>query len=230
MSRTARSTRARITALSSGLVLSLSLVATPAALAQDSPTDTIDNLMIAVEALDFEALPTFFCEEFADDMGGLDLGSMAEGLPEGVDPQTLLDAFMLDVELTKNEVISQTETEAIVHIVGTMNMGIDVEALTPFITTMLEASGQEVTEDMVEMMTAMMATQIAEEEMSEEIDEEITLVPGESMAWVVCDELGGDDDMSDDSMDDDMSDDMSGADDMSDDSMDDDMSEDEDGE
>ena len=74
-------------------------------------------------------------------------------------------------------------------LVGTLSMSIDTAALGPFVEAMLEASGVEVTPDMVEMMMGLMAEEFATAE-STVIDEEITLAPGETMPWVICDELG----------------------------------------
>ena len=66
MSHRAPSIRSRMTIVGSGIVLALSLVSAPVALAQeDGPDVTIQNLLAAIEAKDFEALPSFFCEEFA---------------------------------------------------------------------------------------------------------------------------------------------------------------------
>ena len=66
MSRPVRSARSRGIAVAGGLVLALTLVSTPAVLAQEEgPEATVLALMDAIEAKDFEALPTFFCEEFA---------------------------------------------------------------------------------------------------------------------------------------------------------------------
>ena len=39
------------------------------------------------------------------------------------------------------------------------------------------------------MMTGMLASEFTAE--TTDIDEEITLVPGETMPWLICDELGG---------------------------------------
>jgi hypothetical protein len=211
MSRPIHPLRSRGFAVAGGLVLALTLVSAPVTLAQDEgPEATVLALMDAIEAKDFEALPTFFCEEFAEQAAGFDLSGMAAGLPEGTDAQALLDAFILDTEIASVEVVSQSDTEAVVKFVGTLSMAVDVDALAPFIESMLAASGQEVTPDMVDMMTGLLASEFTGE--TTDIDEEITLVPGDTMAWLICDELGGDDDMDDDDMDDD---------DMDDDDMDD---------
>ena len=190
MSHRAPSIRSRMTIVSSGLVLALSLISAPVALAQeDGPDVTVQNLLAAIEAKDFEALPSFFCEEFAAQAATFDLSGLAGTLPEGTDAQSLLDAFILDTEVASVEVVSQSDTEAVVKLVATMSMDIDTEALAPFIEGLLAATGQEVTPDMVEMMTGMIASEFTAE--TTDIDEEITLVPGEAMPWLICDELGG---------------------------------------
>jgi hypothetical protein len=192
MSHRAPSVRSRVAAISSGLVVALSLVSVPAALAQEEGPDvTVQNLLAAIEAKDFEALPSFFCEEFAAQAGMFDLSTLAGTLPEGTDAQSLLDAFILDTEVASVEIVSQSDSEAVVKLVATMSMGIDTEALAPFIEGLLAATGQEVTPDMVEMMTGMLASEFAAE--TTDIDEEITLVPGEAMPWLICSELGGGD-------------------------------------
>jgi hypothetical protein len=190
MSHRAPSIRSRMTIVSSGIVLALSLISAPVALAQeDGPDVTVQNLLAAIEAKDFEALPSFFCEEFAAQAATFDLSGLAGTLPEGTDAQSLLDAFILDTEVASVEVVSQSDTEAVVKLVATMSMGIDTEALAPFIEGLLAATGQEVTPDMVEMMTGMIASEFTAE--TTDIDEEITLVPGEAMPWLICDDLGG---------------------------------------
>jgi hypothetical protein len=177
-------------ALAAGsLALAASLVAGPAALAQDGPEATIEGFLAAVEAKDFEALPTYFCAEFADQVADFDISSLVADLPEGTDPQSILDAFVLDAEIETLELVSETDTEAIVKLVGTLSMSVDTAALGPLVEGLLAASGVEVTPDMVEMMMGLMAEEFATTE-STVIDEEITLAPGEMMPWVICDELG----------------------------------------
>ena len=210
--------RTRMAAVAGSLALSLSMVSAPAVLAQDGPEATIEGLMAAIEAKDFESLPSFFCAEFADEMGGLGFGDMTEGMPPGMDASVLLDAFVFDVEIASNEVLSQTDTEAIVLLEGSMSMEINAEALGPFIEALVEMSGMEATPENVEMFTGMMLGELEGE--STEISEEITLVPGETMPWLVCSELGGDDDLTDDDLADDSMDDM----------VDDDMADEDDGE
>jgi hypothetical protein len=171
------------------LALAASLVAGPATLAQDGPEATIEGFLAAVEAKDFEALPTNFSAEFADQVSDFDISSLVADLPEGTDPQSILDAFVLDAEIQSLELVSESDAEAIVKLVGTLSMSVDTTALGPLVEGLLEASGVEVTPDMVEMMMGLMAEEFATTE-STVIDEEITLAPGETMPWVICDELG----------------------------------------
>jgi hypothetical protein len=201
MSHGAPSVRSRVAAISSGLVVALTLVSVPAALAQEEGPDvTVQNLLTAIEAKDFEALPAFFCEEFASQADAFDLSALAGTLPEGTDAQSLLDAFILDTEVASLEVISQSDSEAVVKLVATMSMSIDSEALAPFIMSMLGATGLQGSPDpgaspdpamlaMIAMMTDTITSELTAE--TTDIDEEITLVPGETMPWLICDELGG---------------------------------------
>ena len=190
MSHRAPSVRSRVAAISAGLIVALSLVSVPAAFAQEEgPDATVQAFLDAIEAKDFAGLPTYFCEEFADQASTFDLTTLAGTLPEGTDAQALLDAFIIDAEVANLEVVSQTDTEAVVALAGTISMDIDLAALAPFIEGLLAATGQEVTPDMVTMMTELLASEFTAE--STPIDDEITLVPGEAMPWLICDELGG---------------------------------------
>ncbi len=180
--------RTRLAALAGSVALSVALVSAPAVLAQDGPEATVEALLAAIEAKDFEALPSFFCAEFAEQASAFDMSALTEGMPPGMDATALLDAFILDTEIATLEVLSQTDTEATVKLEGSMSMDIDVEAMAPFIEALVEMSGLEVTPETVEMFSGLMMSEFEAE--STEISEEITLVPGEAMAWVVCSELG----------------------------------------
>lgn len=181
--------RRRMAAVAGSLALAATIITGPAAFAQDGPEATIEGFLAAVEAKDFEALPTYFCAEFADQVADFDISGMVADLPEGTDPQTILDAFVLDAEIQSLELVSETDAEAIVKLVGTLSMSIDTAALQPLVEGLLAASGVEVTPDMVDMMMGLMAEEFATSE-STVIDEEITLAPGETMPWVICDVLG----------------------------------------
>lgn len=219
--------RTRLAAIAGSMALTTSLAVAPAAMAQDSPADTITGFMDAVMAKDFEALPGFFCEAEAAQAAQFDISALAGEMPEGLDVSGLLDAFVFDISLDSTEVVSQTEDEAVVRVVGSMAMDLNEEALVPFVEAIIEMSGMEADEATVEMFMAIVASEF--EAQSESIDADVTLVPGDD-GWLICSDLdlGGDDmidddmdDMSDDGMSDDMADDDMDAadDDMSDDDM-----------
>ena len=210
--------RTRMAAVAGSMALTMSLAAAPVAMAQDTPQDAIQGFMDAVVAKDFEALPGFFCEGEAAQAAQFDVSALAGDMPEGMDVQSLLDAFIFEVSLDTLELLSESDTEAVVHVVGTMGMDLDQEALVPFVEAVIEMSGMEVDEATVQMFMGIVASEFEAE--SETIDGEVTLVPGES-GWLICSDLDfgeadPEDDMSDDSMDGD--------------SMDEEMTEEEDGE
>jgi hypothetical protein len=185
-----RSPRSRVVALAAGLALSLSLVAAPAVVAEDDgPQAVVQSLLADIEAKNFEAIVGYFCEEFADQASSLDLSEMAASLPPGVDTDSVFDAFDFTVVLDSLETVSETDNEAIVKVVASLSMNIDVAALEPLIVAVLEAGGQEATPDMVEMVGGMMAGQLAAE--SIDISEDITVVRNEDGTWgKICSELG----------------------------------------
>jgi hypothetical protein len=185
-----RSPRSRVVALAAGLALSLSLVAAPAVVAQDDgPQAVVQSLLADIEAKNFEAIAGYFCGEFADQASSLDLSEMAASLPPGVDTDSVFDAFDFTVVLDSLETVSETDNEAIVKVVASLSMNIDVAALEPLIVAVLEAGGQEATPDMVQMVGGMMAGQLAAE--SIDISEDITVVRNEDGTWgKICSELG----------------------------------------
>jgi hypothetical protein len=228
--------RTRVAAVAGSLALSMSLALAPAAMAQDGPEATIEGFMDAVAAKDFDALPGYFCEAEAEQAAQFDLAALAGEMPEGMDVSTLLDAFIFDISLDSLEVVSESETEATVHVVGSMAMDIDAEALLPFVESVIEMSGMEADEATVAMFMDIVASEFEAE--AEEIDDDVTLV-SEDGAWRICSDLDfGDDEMmdadvSDDAMVDDdaaMGDDAAMDDAMDDDDMDEDEMEEEDGE
>jgi hypothetical protein len=182
-----RPSRTRAPAVSC-LVLALSLVAAPAALAQDAPEQALTDLMAAIEAKGSADLAAYFCPEHADQAAAFDVASLAARLP-GIDPSTILDAIILDTEITALEVVNQSDSEAVVRFEGSIATGMDVEKLGPFAEAFLGATGEEVTPELVEelinQLTADMTPTVID------IADEVTVTPNETGTWVVCDELGG---------------------------------------
>jgi hypothetical protein len=192
MSHPVHSRRARAAVAAGALSLALSLVAAPVAVAQDDgPDTTLRNLVAAISAKDFGSLSSYFCPEFAGQVAGLDLSAITAGLPEGTDAQAVLDAFIIQADVQSADIVSQSDEEAVVKLVATVSLNVDAEALGPFIAAMLaQTTGLEGSPDpaMVEMMTGMIDSEFTAQATT--IDEEVTLVPGDTRAWVVCDQLG----------------------------------------
>lgn len=180
--------RTRAAAVAGGMALTMSLALAPAAMAQqDTPEDTIRSFMDAVAAKDFEALPGYFCLDQAAQAAQFDISALAGEMPEGLDVQSLLDAFIFDIQLDSVDVVSQTDTEAVVSVAGSMAMDIDAEALVPFVTNIIEMSGMEADEATVDMFMGMVTAEF--ESQTEDIDAEITLVPNDEGQWQICSDL-----------------------------------------
>ena len=180
--------RTRAAAVAGGMALTMSLALAPAAMAQqDTPEDAIRSFMDAVAAKDFEALPGYFCLDQAAQAAQFDISALAGEMPEGMDVQSLLDAFIFDIQLDSVDVVSQTDTEAVVSISGSMGMDINTEALVPFVTNIIEMSGMEADEATVDMFMGMVTAEF--ESQTEDIDADITLVPNAEGQWQICSDL-----------------------------------------
>lgn len=185
-----RSMSMRMAAAAGSLALAISAIAAPAALAQDdSPEAAIQNLAAAIQDKDFESLPSFFCPEFAGNMGGLDLASMTEGMPEGIDVQSLLDVFEITVTVDSVDVVSQSDTEALVDMMGSMSIAINEDAIPGFVEPLLESMGEEVTPDMVQMFSGMMVSEFQAE--STDMSTQLRLTRDETGAWQICSDISG---------------------------------------
>ncbi len=180
----------RMAATAGSLVLAISAIAAPAVLAQDdTPEATINSFAATIEAKDFEAVPAYFCPEFAGSMGAFDMSSLIGDMPAGMDAQTLLDVITLDVAIDPVDVVTESDTEAVVNMTGSISVGINAEALPPFIEALLTSMGEEVTPDMVQMFSSMMESQF--EVQATDISTELTLVRGEDGGWQICSDLTG---------------------------------------
>ena len=185
MSNAPRPHGSRIAVLATGIALSLAVVATPAALAQDGPDAPVIGFFDAVVAGDFAALPDLFCEEFADQAVALGMG---DDLLPGVDVGQLLGAFGFEVEGLEINVLEQTDGMATVSVNAGLAMTVDPEGVAPLVELLLAASGEEVTEDMVDLMSTMMVSQF--ESQDTDISEEIMIEQGEDGQWRICDDIG----------------------------------------
>ena len=192
MSTTIRLSRSRVAALAASLALSVSLVAAPVAVAQyDSPEAAVQGFLDDIEAGNLAAIGGWFCEEFAAQADALNMSELTASLPEGLDAQTVLDAFKFAVTVNSLEAISQDDTEATVAVDAVLAMEVDIPALEPVIVAILEGAGMEATPEMIASASGTLASTIGSESL--DINEEVTVVPNEDGTWgKICSELGGD--------------------------------------
>ncbi len=193
--------RTRMAAITGSLALTATLLAAPAALAQDEgPEAAFQDFADTFASLDLAALPTYFCADQAVGLGGLGVAELVEGIPPGL--EFMLDAFDIQIDFESLDVVSQTDTEAVVDVVATMSTGFDVEGIMPMFVGLMESLGAS-----EEEIAQMQAETLGEVPVSEtaRLEGQVTLVPGETRSWVICSDLGGlmaVDDMSDMSGDD----------------------------
>jgi hypothetical protein len=172
-----------------GLALAVSLTSAPAVLAQEGPEQAVSELMAAIEAKEFDGLAGFFCEEFAGQAADFDISGLASAF--GADPSLILDAIILDTEIASLEVVSQSDTEAVVRLVGSLTTGLDATKLAPLAEAILAAAGQEVTPEAVEQLISTLTLDGSPSTI--DIDEEITMSSDGAGGWVICDLLSGGD-------------------------------------
>ena len=189
---TSHSMSLRVAALAGSLALAAGAFVAPAVTAADTPDGTIREFAAAFEAKDVEALPGFFCEEQAENLGGIGLASMLADFPAFLDVNLLLDGIVVDLEFESVTVTSQTATEATVDVVGTMASDIDLAALEPFIVTLLGFMDEEATPENIAAATAEMAASIPPAQVTD-ISGEIRLIFDETAGWLICSPLPGGD-------------------------------------
>lgn len=172
-----------------GLALGAALVALPGAglvaRAADSPTAAVDGILDALEAKDFAGVGPFICAERREDaLASLDVSASLGELPPGVDGAAFMDALTISLDGRSTTLVEETGDTAVVALAGTMRIAIDEAVAEEFVRSVLEASGQPATDEMVGMMLPMLMELFAEgTDMSAELD-----VIREDGGWVVCDD------------------------------------------
>lgn len=153
--------------------LALVLPATPL-LAAPSPEAAVNELFARVAANDLGDLDDLVCAERVQ--------SVEESFGE-------LAAFgRLTFSDLQVSLVSQEGDTALVRAQGTMRIEIDEAALRELVRQMIAAGGEEPTEEQVDSMVDFMRSSMSGEQ---PIDEEIRVIL-EGGEWLVCDELGGD--------------------------------------
>jgi hypothetical protein len=189
MSKT-RPTSMRMAAAVGSLALAASAFTATAVHAQDTPEDAINAFVVAFEAKDLEALPSFFCADQAETMGGIGLAGLLASIPPFVDSDLLLASLIVDVDLQSMTVTETSATEATVDVVGSMSTAVDVTALEPLAASVIELMGEEATPDRVQEMLDEMEGMIPDMETTD-ISGQVLLTKDDAGAWLICSPLPG---------------------------------------
>jgi hypothetical protein len=170
------------------LALALTIAAVLSGLptaAQDSPEGVVNELLDAIAAKDFDRVGDLACAaERASVVSQFDVATQFSDIP-GLDGEAFLEAFEFGVEDRSVTLLSEEGDEASVEVSATLTMAMDPEAARPFIVTILESAGVEVTDEMVEQG---LATFMSGTEEGQELDATVRVIR-EDGAWLICDDM-----------------------------------------
>ena len=156
----------------------------PAA-AQDPPEGVVNELLDAIAAKEFDRVGDLACaEERASVVAQFDVAASFTDIP-GLDGEAFLEAFEFGVEDRSVTLLSEEGDEASVDVSATLTMAMDPDAARPFIVTILESSGVEVTDEMVEQGLAAFMSGTEE---GQQLDATVRVVR-EDGAWLICDDM-----------------------------------------
>jgi hypothetical protein len=188
MTRIPRRRSAATWFLALGLALTAAVPGVPAT-AQETPEDVVNQLLDTIAAKEFDRVGDLACaDERASVVAQFDVAASFSDIP-GLDGEAFLEAFEFSVEDRSVTLLSQEGDEASVDISATLAMSMDAEAARPFIVTILESSGVEVTDEMIEQG---LATFMSGTEEGQQLDATVRVVR-EDGAWLICDDLSDSD-------------------------------------
>ena len=108
----------------------------------NDPVSVVNEAMDAAETGGFTKLTEFACQANKDDIseafGGGDLGGLAAA---GIDPNELLGAMKIDFQDMAVTPVSQSGSEATVHLKGKMAMTFDEAKIREVMKKVIEAQG-----------------------------------------------------------------------------------------
>ena len=168
-----------------GFLLILVLAACGGGGGGDEPVDVAKNVMQAMGKMDFDEASKYFCEARKSDLDDALVSGFEELEAMGMDPDELLDAFILELSDMKYEEKSKDGDKAVVHVTGSMKLDFNSDKLKDFFKKAAEAAGETVTDEELDFIVEMIASSAAQEE---DLDEDLELIK-EDGKWVVCDDL-----------------------------------------
>ena len=149
----------------------------------NDPVSVVNEAMNAAETGGFSKLTEFACQANKDDIseafGGGDLGALSAA---GIDPNELLGAMKIDFQDMAVTPVSQSGSEATVHLKGKMAMTFDAEAIRTIVKQILEAQGLDATDQMIDVAMSAMEEQLTQ---TQDIDTDMKVIQ-ENGKWVLC--------------------------------------------
>jgi len=150
----------------------------------NDPVSVVNEAMNAAETGGFSKLTEFACQANKDDIseafgGGGDLGALAAA---GIDPNELLGAMKIDFQDMAVTPVSQSGSEATVHVKGKMAMTFDEAKIREVMKKVIEAQGMPVDDATIDAAMSMMTAQLTQ---TQDIETDMKVLQ-ENGKWVIC--------------------------------------------
>lgn len=149
----------------------------------NDPVSVVNEAMNAAESGGFAKLTEFACQKNKDDIaaafGSGDLGDLSAA---GVDPNELFAAMKIDFQDMAVTPVSQSGTEATVHLKGKMAMTFDEAKIREVMKKVIEAQGMEATDEIIDSAMSMVTAQLSQ---TQDIETDMKVLQ-ENGKWVIC--------------------------------------------
>ncbi len=165
------------------LVLSALLSACGGGAASD-PTGVVKDMMQAVTNKQFDKIADFACAAQKDNIkNALDPASQMGAA--GIDVNKMLDAMTISFSNAEYNKVSESGDKATVQVKGTLTIKMDREKFKSFLSDMMKAQGQTLSDDMLNTVLDQAASQF---EKGQAINSQVDVVR-ENGKWLVCSTL-----------------------------------------
>ena len=149
----------------------------------NDPVSVVNQALDAAESGGFAKLTEYACQKNKDDIasafGSADMSALAAA---GVDPDQVFDAMKIDFQDMSVTPVSQSGTEATVHLKGKIAMTFDEAKVREIMKTVIEAQGLPASEEMIDQALAMVSAQLSQ---AQDIDTDMKVLQ-ENGKWVIC--------------------------------------------
>ncbi|HEX5014868.1 MAG TPA: hypothetical protein VFV72_12000 [Candidatus Limnocylindrales bacterium] len=149
----------------------------------NDPVSVVNEAMNAAESGGFSKLTEYACQANKDDIaaafGSGDLGDLSEA---GIDPNELFAAMKIDFQDMAVTPVSQSGTEATVHLKGKMAMTFDEAKIREIMKKVIEAQGMDASDEMIDSAMSMVTAQLSQ---TQDIETDMKVLQ-ENGKWVIC--------------------------------------------